>query len=479
MSSSDSSQTSPPPTSPPSSTPQPRDRLEALLQERASIEPLRLVVPNLWTLLQNEIIKASAPSTDPASTNPASSLPSPFIRSSPIPNPLTRRPSAPILSRRRVRIPVPADKYPEYNFVGRLLGPRGTTLKTLERDTACKIMIRGKGSIRKDKEPAIRGKPGWEHVFNEALHVVIEVDDSRLDDTAAARALNKAKEAVELLLVPVPEERDGLKRQQLRALAIMNGTYRGAPARSHDQLPLSSFSSSPSLHSQSMYPQLDTSSPHLCLTEPLPAPLSSTVLPNMAPAIPKNSPHQNPLYKSHDAITAIHLMKNGGQQSPSSGATSPKTFDDSMDPMAALTSNMHHCAVDELATSSVGDDSPESSHSSELGEPSTHVIGNGYGTEQLKVSPVSPRPASDTSLSFGGFIGNEFYNGAFSNGATFPSPWENHKMAQAFTSDQITGTSPFSSGPYAPGPYAFSPPSSQVLTTNTTTVTPTDRQGGY
>lgn len=129
--------------------------------------------------------------------------------------------------RKRVKLRVPAEQYPDYNFVGRLLGPRGATLKRLERDTACRIMIRGKGSIRKDKEAEVRGKPGYEHVFHEPLHVVIEVADAT-DDVSATETLNQAKDLVEMLLVPVPEERDSLKRAQLRDLAILNGTHRSA-----------------------------------------------------------------------------------------------------------------------------------------------------------------------------------------------------------------------------------------------------------
>lgn len=127
--------------------------------------------------------------------------------------------------RKRVKLPVPAEQYPDYNFVGRLLGPRGATLKRLERDTGCRIMIRGKGSIRKDKEAEVRGKPGYEHVFNEPLHVVIEVVDAT-DENTANQTLKRAKEFVEMLLIPVPEERDSLKRAQLRDLAILNGTHR-------------------------------------------------------------------------------------------------------------------------------------------------------------------------------------------------------------------------------------------------------------
>lgn len=131
-------------------------------------------------------------------------------------------------TKQSVRLLVPAEKYPDFNFVGRILGPRGATLKALERETSCKIMIRGRGSIRRDKEAEVRGKPGWAHCFSDPLHVIIEADAA--DEAAATRALNRAKEAVELLLVPVAEEVDTLKRQQLRDLAIINGACRAADA---------------------------------------------------------------------------------------------------------------------------------------------------------------------------------------------------------------------------------------------------------
>jgi len=36
--------------------------------------------------------------------------------------------------------------------VGRILGPRGMTTKQLEQETGCKIMVRGKGSMRDKKK---------------------------------------------------------------------------------------------------------------------------------------------------------------------------------------------------------------------------------------------------------------------------------------------------------------------------------------
>lgn len=40
----------------------------------------------------------------------------------------------------------------QFNFVGRILGPRGMTAKDLEHYTGCKVMVRGKGSMRDKKK---------------------------------------------------------------------------------------------------------------------------------------------------------------------------------------------------------------------------------------------------------------------------------------------------------------------------------------
>ena len=39
-------------------------------------------------------------------------------------------------------------EYPNINFVGLLLGPRGNYLEKLKEETKCNIVIRGKGSLR-------------------------------------------------------------------------------------------------------------------------------------------------------------------------------------------------------------------------------------------------------------------------------------------------------------------------------------------
>ncbi|XP_060067705.1 KH domain-containing RNA-binding protein qki.L-like isoform X3 [Ylistrum balloti] len=118
---------------------------------------------------------------------------------------------------------VPVKEHPDFNFVGRILGPRGMTAKELEQFTGCKIMVRGKGSMRdKKKEEQNRGKANWEHL-NEELHVLITVEDAR---QRAEVKMAKAIEEVKKLLVPAPDGEDDLKKRQLMELAIINGTYR-------------------------------------------------------------------------------------------------------------------------------------------------------------------------------------------------------------------------------------------------------------
>ncbi|RRT54794.1 hypothetical protein B296_00046811, partial [Ensete ventricosum] len=47
-----------------------------------------------------------------------------------------------------LRLEIPVDAYPNFNFIGRLLGPRGNSLKRVEASTGCRVYIRGKGSIK-------------------------------------------------------------------------------------------------------------------------------------------------------------------------------------------------------------------------------------------------------------------------------------------------------------------------------------------
>ncbi|KAK9755376.1 hypothetical protein RND81_01G020700 [Saponaria officinalis] len=125
--------------------------------------------------------------------------------------------------KRIMRLEIPVDAYPNFNFVGRLLGPRGNSLKRVEASTGCRVYIRGKGSIKDlEKEETLRGRPGYEHL-NEPLHLLIEAD---LAPHMVDIKLRQAKEILEELLKPVDESQDFYKRQQLRELAMLNSNFR-------------------------------------------------------------------------------------------------------------------------------------------------------------------------------------------------------------------------------------------------------------
>lgn len=49
------------------------------------------------------------------------------------------------------KVMIPQEEHPDINFVGLLIGPRGNTLKAMEKDTGAKIIIRGKGSVKEGK----------------------------------------------------------------------------------------------------------------------------------------------------------------------------------------------------------------------------------------------------------------------------------------------------------------------------------------
>ncbi|XP_042066977.1 KH domain-containing protein At3g08620-like [Salvia splendens] len=125
--------------------------------------------------------------------------------------------------KRILRLEIPVDSFPNFNFVGRLLGPRGNSLKRVEATTGCRVYIRGKGSIKDpDKEEKLCGRPGYEHL-NEPLHILIEAD---LPANVVDMRLRQAQDIIEELLKPVDESQDFIKRQQLRELAMLNSNFR-------------------------------------------------------------------------------------------------------------------------------------------------------------------------------------------------------------------------------------------------------------
>lgn len=102
-----------------------------------------------------------------------------------------------------IKVKIPKDKYPDINFVGRIIGPKGGTLKALSQSTGCKFSIYGKGSTwesGKEEELLKSGDPKYQHLLEE-LHVMIECYAPGLD------AFNRVRDAVaELAPLLSPED---------------------------------------------------------------------------------------------------------------------------------------------------------------------------------------------------------------------------------------------------------------------------------
>uniref|UniRef100_A0A0R3TPZ8 KH domain-containing protein n=1 Tax=Rodentolepis nana TaxID=102285 RepID=A0A0R3TPZ8_RODNA len=76
----------------------------------------------------------------------------------------------------RAKVSIPVEQYPSINFVGKLLGPGGSTLRTIQEETHTKMAILGRGSLRdeaKEKELLSGGDPKYQHLKH-PLHLQID-----------------------------------------------------------------------------------------------------------------------------------------------------------------------------------------------------------------------------------------------------------------------------------------------------------------
>ncbi|XP_062818692.1 KH domain-containing, RNA-binding, signal transduction-associated protein 1 isoform X1 [Anolis carolinensis] len=137
------------------------------------------------------------------------------------------------------RVLIPVKQYPKFNFVGKILGPQGNTIKRLQEETGAKISVLGKGSMRdKAKEEELRkgGDPKYAHL-NMELHVFIEVFGPPCEAYALmAHAMEEVKKFL------VPDMMDDICQEQFLELSYLNGVPeptrgRGIPVRGRGAIP--------------------------------------------------------------------------------------------------------------------------------------------------------------------------------------------------------------------------------------------------
>ncbi|KXJ27733.1 splicing factor 1 [Exaiptasia diaphana] len=120
------------------------------------------------------------------------------------------------------KVMIPQDENPEVNFIGLLIGPRGNTLKNMEKESNAKIMIRGKGSIKDGKVWQKGGNINQQNSGeDEELHALVTGPTHESVAKAVAMIQDILKQGIE-----APEGQNDLKRMQLRELAALNGTLR-------------------------------------------------------------------------------------------------------------------------------------------------------------------------------------------------------------------------------------------------------------
>lgn len=89
------------------------------------------------------------------------------------------------------KVYIPVKEFPEINFFGLLVGPRGNSLKKMERESGAKISIRGKGSVKEGKTRPDQ----YAEDAEEDLHcLVLAESDEKV--ASCVRLINKVIETV-------------------------------------------------------------------------------------------------------------------------------------------------------------------------------------------------------------------------------------------------------------------------------------------
>lgn len=125
------------------------------------------------------------------------------------------------------KVYIPVKDFPDVKFIGQILGPRGRSLTEMNNQSGANIAIRGKGSVKEGRAGQLRGRrnDNSAHTITddqqEPLHCLIRADTQEKVNHAK-KLINEVIEAA----ASAPEDQNQRKRDQLRRLAVMNGTFR-------------------------------------------------------------------------------------------------------------------------------------------------------------------------------------------------------------------------------------------------------------
>lgn len=127
---------------------------------------------------------------------------------------------------------VPVKQYPKFNFVGKILGPKGNSLRRLQEETQCKILIKGRNSMRdKIKEEELRktDNPRYSHL-NKDLYVEVSTVATPAECYArVAYALAEVRKYI------IPDKNDEVSHEQLREIMEIDPELANAGYGSHPE----------------------------------------------------------------------------------------------------------------------------------------------------------------------------------------------------------------------------------------------------
>lgn len=110
---------------------------------------------------------------------------------------------------------VPIKQYPKFNFNGKILGPKGNSLRRLQEETMCRIGIKGRNSMRdSEKEEELRqsGDPRHAHLHKD---LYVEISTVAIPAEAYARMAYALAEIRKYL---VPDKNDEVSQGQLKEI---------------------------------------------------------------------------------------------------------------------------------------------------------------------------------------------------------------------------------------------------------------------
>ncbi|KAJ9596994.1 hypothetical protein L9F63_011976 [Diploptera punctata] len=178
------------------------DYVRELLQEKQSLDSSQW--PNALRLLDQEVTKEVARVQAAGKPLPKESKYVDIYREKPI--------------RVAVKVLVPIKEHPKFNFVGKLLGPKGNSMKRLQEDTMTKMAVLGRGSMKdKQKEEELRASldPKYAHLSDD-LHVEIAAFAPPAE--AHARIAYALAEVRKYL---IPDSNDEIRQEQMREMEMI------------------------------------------------------------------------------------------------------------------------------------------------------------------------------------------------------------------------------------------------------------------